>query len=95
MQGDHRHETDLGDCPPPHAGAAGATVSGAVTVTASASDDVGVAGVQFGLDGAALGAEDTTSPYSASWDTTAATNGSHALTARARDAAGTPPRRPR
>ena len=28
------------------------------------------------------------SPYSVNWDTTTATNGSHILTARARDAAG-------
>jgi len=47
-----------------------------------------VVGVQFKLDGANLGAEDTSAPYSASWNTTAATNGSHALTAVARDAAG-------
>src|SRR5207249_2712666 len=59
-----------------------------VTVTASASDNVGVAGVQFRLDGSNLGAEDTSSPYSVSWSTTAASNGSHTLTARARDAAG-------
>jgi hypothetical protein len=66
----------------------GATVSGTVTVTASASDNVGVAGVQFLLDGVNLGAEDTASPYSVSWDTAAASNGTHTLTARARDAAG-------
>ena len=68
--------------------AAGATVSATTTVTASAADNVGVAGVQFLLDGANLGAEDTTAPYSVPWDTTGATNGSHSLTARARDAAG-------
>jgi glucose/arabinose dehydrogenase len=67
---------------------AGATVSATVTVAADAADNIGVAGVQFGLDGANLGAEDTSSPYSVSWDTTTATNGSHSLTARARDAAG-------
>ena len=53
----------------------GATVSGtAVTVSASAADNVGVAGVQFMLDGANLGAEDTTSPYRIAWNTTTATN---------------------
>src|SRR5438552_3097473 len=62
--------------------------SGTTTVSANASDNVGVAGVQFLLDGVALGAEDTAAPYSISWDTSTATNGSHALTARARDAAG-------
>lgn len=68
--------------------AGGATVSGTVTVSATASDNVGVAGVQFKLDGANLGAEDTSNPYSVIWDTTTAANGSHTLTAVARDAAG-------
>jgi pectate lyase len=69
--------------------ASGATVSGtAVTVTATASNNVGVAGVQFKLDGANLGAEDATSPYSVTWNSTTASNGSHTLTAVARDAAG-------
>ena len=68
--------------------AASATVSASVAVTANAADNVGVAGVQFRLDGTALGAEDLTSPYSISWDTTTAANGSHTLTAIARDAAG-------
>jgi glucose/arabinose dehydrogenase/PKD repeat protein len=63
-------------------------VSGSVSVTATASDDVGVAGVQFQLDGAALGSEDTTPPYSVGWDTTTATPGAHTLAAAARDAAG-------
>ena len=72
-----------------------ATVSGTVSVAANASDDVGVVGVQFLLDGNPLGTEDTTSPYSVTWDTTTATNGSHTLTARARDAAGNTRRRRR
>ncbi|MBI3469325.1 MAG: hypothetical protein HY000_40500, partial [Planctomycetes bacterium] len=66
----------------------GATVSTSVTIDASAADDVGVGGVQFLLDGIELGAEDTTAPYSISWDTTTASNGPHTLSARARDAAG-------
>jgi len=67
---------------------AGATVAGTITVSASASDNVGVVGVQFQLDGASLGTEDTAAPYSIAWDTTSVANGSHTLTARARDAAG-------
>ena len=67
----------------------GSTVSGSsVTVAASASDNVGIAGVQFKLDGATLGVEMTTAPFSLVWDTTPTVNGSHALTAVARDAAG-------
>jgi Bacterial Ig domain/Thrombospondin type 3 repeat len=68
--------------------AGGATVTGTVAVSAGASDNVGVVGVQFKLDGANLGAEDTSSPYTVTWNTTGATNGSHSLSALARDAAG-------
>src|SRR5436190_625769 len=66
-----------------------ATVSGSsVAVVANATDNVGVAGVQFKLDGVNLGGEDTSASYSVNWDTTTAANGSHTLTAVARDAAG-------
>jgi Bacterial Ig domain len=79
-----------GDTQPPTvsitAPASGATVSGTVSVTANASDNVGVTKVEFYLDGA-LTSTDTTSPYSWSWDTTAVANGSHSLTAKAYDAA--------
>jgi hypothetical protein len=68
--------------------AAGATVSGVVAVSANAADNIAVAGVQFKLDGANLGVEDTTSPYSLSWDSATISNGAHTLTAVARDAAG-------
>ena len=68
--------------------AAGATVSGSTSVTANASDNDSVAGVQFKLDGANLGAEDVAAPYAVTWDTTLTTNGSHSLTAVARDPAG-------
>ena len=65
----------------------GATVSGTVSVTASASDNVGVTQVEFYLDGA-LRTTDTASPYSWSWDTTAFANSSHSLVTKAYDAAG-------
>src|SRR5207249_4246245 len=67
---------------------AGSTVSGTISVSASATDNVGVVGVQFKLDGANLGAELTTAPYTISWNTTTALNGAHTLKAVARDAAG-------
>lgn len=63
----------------------GSTVSGTVTVSASASDNVAVAGVQFQVDGSDTGAEDTTAPYSISWNSTGVANGTHTLTAVARD----------
>jgi Big-like domain-containing protein/purple acid phosphatase-like protein len=66
----------------------GNTVKSTVTISASASDNVGVAGVQFQLDGVKLGAEVTTQPYTVAWNTTAAADGTHVLTAVARDAAG-------
>jgi glucose/arabinose dehydrogenase len=67
---------------------AGAQVSDIVNVVADASDDVGVAGVQFFVDGVANGPEDPDSPYGLAWDTRAVSNGAHTLTARARDPAG-------
>src|SRR5213594_2391705 len=67
---------------------AGSTVSGTISVSASATDNVGVVGVQFKLDGVNLGAEVLAAPYAISWATTAAVNGAHTLTAVARDAAG-------
>ncbi|MBI3231684.1 MAG: fibronectin type III domain-containing protein [Candidatus Doudnabacteria bacterium] len=66
----------------------GATVSGTIPISANATDNVGVAGVQFKLDGANLSAEDATLPYGISWDTATASEGLHTLTAVARDAAG-------
>ncbi len=64
------------------------TVSGVTTIAANASDNVGVAAVQFQLDGANLGAQLTSAPYSTGWNTTQTANGSHVLTAIAVDAAG-------
>ena len=71
-----RIDTDQGgpvDATPPtvsvSAPAAGATLTGTTPVNATAADNVGVAGVQFTLDGANLGAEDTSAPYSVSWNT--------------------------
>jgi hypothetical protein len=61
---------------------------GGDTSAAAAADNVGVAGVQFRLDGASIGAEITAAPYSMNWDSTGASNGAHTLTAVARDAAG-------
>ena len=68
--------------------ASGATVSGTVSVAAAASDNVGLVGVQFQLDGANLGAELTAAPYTMNWATGSTPNGAHTLTAVARDAAG-------
>lgn len=68
--------------------AANASVSNTVTLSATATDNVGVVGVQFIVDGANVGAEDTTSPYSIAWDSKTVANGTHTISAKARDAAG-------
>lgn len=63
-------------------------ISGTVTITANATDNVAVAGVQLLKNGTNLGQEMTTSPFTYSWNTTTAQNGTYTLTAVARDAAG-------
>jgi hypothetical protein len=68
--------------------AAGTTVTSTVVASGSATDNIGVAGVQFKLDGVNLGAEVTTPPYNVTWNTTTTADGTHVLTAVARDAAG-------
>jgi parallel beta-helix repeat protein len=67
--------------------AAGATVSGPATVSATAADNIGVVRVDFLLDGAALRSLGG-APWTFTWDTTGAANGGHTLTANAYDAAG-------
>jgi subtilisin len=64
--------------------AAGSTVQGNVTVTATASDPDGITSVQFLDDGVSLGI-DSSAPYSASWNTDTRPDGVSHLTARASD----------
>jgi hypothetical protein len=68
--------------------ATGATITGTITLDASASDDVGVVGVQFTLDGVNLSTELTAAPYTLEWNSATVPNGAHVLSATARDAAG-------
>jgi hypothetical protein len=65
----------------------GATVSGTVTVTATASDNVGVTSVQIYIDGA-LKSSGSSSPLNYSWNTTTVGNGTHTIFSKASDAAG-------
>ncbi|MCW2951944.1 MAG: hypothetical protein JWQ48_1114 [Conexibacter sp.] len=67
--------------------AAGAQVSGTVSLQATASDNVGVSRVDFVVDGETVGI-DTTAPYSFDWDSSSTPVGPLLITARARDAAG-------
>jgi len=65
-----------------------ATLSGTTTITASATDNVAVASVQFKVDNANSGAAVPTAPYSATLVTTTLTNGNHSLSAVATDTSG-------
>lgn len=67
--------------------ASGATVSGTVSFTASATDNVFVDRVEF-FRGTTLLATDITAPYSVSWNTTTVANGAQTLSIKAYDAAG-------
>ena len=67
----------------------GATVSGTITVTATASDDKGITQVEFFIDGTSIGADtDGLNGWSASWNTTAYSAGSHPVSATATDTTG-------
>ncbi|HBG07876.1 MAG: hypothetical protein A2075_18895 [Geobacteraceae bacterium GWC2_58_44] len=65
----------------------GATLSGTVQVTASASDDVAVTKVEIYLDETLLFAGNG-NPVAFNWHTEAAANGSHTLSVKAYDEAG-------
>lgn len=84
--------TVVTDQSPPTVGitapADGSSVSGTVALSANAADDIGVAGVQFRVDGSNVGTEDTTAPYGVSWNSATVVNGSHQVTAVARDTSG-------
>ncbi len=63
-------------------------VAGTTVISASASDNIGVVGVTFKVDGNAIGSEDTSAPFQLAWNTAGVADGSHQLVAVARDAAG-------
>jgi thermitase len=64
-----------------------AILTGTVSVSVSASDNVGVTKIEWYLDGA-LKASSATASASFSWNTTTGANGSHTLAAKAYDSAG-------
>ncbi len=85
----------ISDTTPPTVGitfpTGGATVAGAVTITAVASDDIGVTKVEFLIDGAVVGqgvSARQAGPFEFNWNTTPFATGVHTLQARAYDAAG-------
>ncbi|XEO77682.1 hypothetical protein WKT22_02712 [Candidatus Lokiarchaeum ossiferum] len=65
----------------------GATVEGTISITASATDNVGVVDVQCRVDSGSW-TSDASAPYSWSLDTTTLSEGSHTISVQAFDAAG-------
>lgn len=66
----------------------GAQLSGTYPLSATASDNIGVAAVQFIVDGADFGAEVSAAPYTLALLSANLADGTHTIAARARDAAG-------
>lgn len=67
--------------------AAGAALSGTTILSATASDNVGVAKVEFLVDGLLVGTG-TAAPYQVSWNSASVANGAHTFAARATDTSG-------
>jgi hypothetical protein len=78
---------DNGDTTPPTVSASQTGNSGNITLSATASDNIGVTKVEFWVDGALKGTA-TTAPYSLTLDSRSLPNGTHSLVAKAFDAAG-------
>ena len=84
--------TGTADTTPPStsvtAPANGATVNGTVSVTATASDNVGVTKMEIYIDGSLATSNTNATSLTYSWNTTTVANGSHTIQSKAYDAAG-------
>jgi len=68
--------------------ASGATVSGAINVAVSTSDNVGVTSVSLSIDAGSAVSTSTASPFTNTWNSASVANGAHTLKVTATDAAG-------
>ena len=68
--------------------AAGASISGMISVTATASDNVAVSKLELYIDGVLKACSMDSNSLTYSWDSTKVINGSHTLSSKAYDAAG-------
>jgi hypothetical protein len=66
----------------------GSSVTGTIGISGNASDNVAVAKVEVQINAGAFALASGTGTWSYSWQTTAVSNGSHTVTARATDTAG-------
>ena len=80
-------QTASGDTVQPTVSTSTSGTSGTITMSANASDNVGVTMVEFYVDNV-LKATSNSAPYSAALNSTTLTNGTHSLVAKAYDAAG-------
>lgn len=67
---------------------AASTVIGNVLLSADVADDVGVAGVQFKVDGVNVGSEITTAPFQYTWNSALVADGAHNISGVVRDSIG-------
>ncbi|MBN1280217.1 MAG: hypothetical protein JXA00_01060 [Candidatus Thermoplasmatota archaeon] len=65
----------------------GDTVSGTITISADATDNVGVDRVDFSVDDEVIGC-DSSGPYECSWDTSSVADGAHSVSATVYDTSG-------
>ncbi len=65
-----------------------ANVSGTISITADATDNIGIGIVEFYVGGSLLQVGDAVPPYELNWNTTTVQDGAYVLTAIARDIAG-------
>jgi hypothetical protein len=63
-------------------------LGGAIAVSATAADNVGVTAVEFEIDGVPVAANDISAPFATTLDSSAYPAGQHVLRARASDGAG-------
>jgi hypothetical protein len=67
---------------------AGATVAGTINLAANADDSVGVTGVKWYVDGVQVASDYGGAPWEKAWNSTTVADGTHKVSAKARDAAG-------
>lgn len=66
----------------------GATVSGQVSISVNATDNVGVSSVTLSVDNNATSVSSINAPFTLTWNSGSVANGSHSLKVTAKDAAG-------
>ena len=83
---DENGKVHYGDSPPENVKLK--TITGKVTLSADVKDELGVAEVEFRVDGKLVGRTLTKPPYSVPWDASSVRRGTHTLTVTAKDVEG-------